>query len=192
MASHLGSARVSSRRAQTKSAKGKKPRAAQKGSKASVGVEKSAMASAKIGDSRKNHDNSAPATPHHVNTPQKTKAKASRPMPAVINTPQWVVDTRRSLGVTQDVFARMVGVTTRSVAGWESGRQINESSLRRIKEMRRLRAELGKVMEPDFIPKWLVSPVEGLGGMSPVQALEHGETDRMWRAVFLLGSGLPL
>ena len=47
-------------------------------------------------------------------------------------------------------------------------------------------------MKADFLPRWLVTPNEGLGGISPVEALERGESDRLWRAVFLLGSGLPI
>ena len=50
-----------------------------------------------------------------------------------------VAQIRRELGVTQDVFARMIGVTSRLVAGWEGGASINESSARRLVEMRALR-----------------------------------------------------
>ena len=94
--------------------------------------------------------------------------------------------------MTQDVFARMVGVTARSIAGWESGASINQGSCRRIREMARLSTALKKVMKPGFIATWLVTPNEGIGGISPVEALEHGENDRLWQSVFLLGSGLPL
>jgi hypothetical protein len=58
--------------------------------------------------------------------------------------------------------------------------------------MRRLASALKRVMKPDFLPRWLATPNKGLGGISPVEALERGESDRLWRAVFLLGSGLPL
>ena len=58
--------------------------------------------------------------------------------------------------------------------------------------MHRLAADLKRAMKADFLPRWLVTPNEGLGGISPVEALERGESDRLWRAVFLLGSGLPI
>jgi DNA-binding XRE family transcriptional regulator len=103
-----------------------------------------------------------------------------------------VLKARKGLGVTQEVFARMIGVSARSVAGWEAGRPINEASRRRIREMMRLASSLREVMRPRFVPQWLIRPNEALGGLSPVQVLEHGETDRLWRTVFLLGSGLPI
>jgi DNA-binding transcriptional regulator YiaG len=103
-----------------------------------------------------------------------------------------VAKTRRELGITQEIFARMIGVSARSIAGWEKGSPINESSYRRVREMERLASSLKKVMKTDYIPQWLVIPNEGMGGISPLQALESGENDRFWRSVFLLGSGLPL
>jgi hypothetical protein len=58
--------------------------------------------------------------------------------------------------------------------------------------MSRLATDLKKVMKADFISHWLVTPNEGLGGISPVEATERGENDRLWRAVFFLGSGIPI
>ena len=103
-----------------------------------------------------------------------------------------VIATRQRLGVTQEIFARLVGVSQRSVSGWESGRPINDVSLQRLKELRRLAIDLEKVMKTEFIPSWLVAPNEGMGGISPVEAMERGEHDRLWRAVFFLGSGIPI
>jgi hypothetical protein len=70
--------------------------------------------------------------------------------------------------------------------------RINDVSLRRVKELNRLAVQLAKVMKADFIPLWLVTPNEGLGGLAPVEAMERGENDRLWRTVFLLGSGIPI
>ncbi|MDR3639166.1 MAG: helix-turn-helix domain-containing protein [Isosphaeraceae bacterium] len=112
--------------------------------------------------------------------------------PAAGESAALVSNIRRELGVTQELFARMVGVTSRSIAGWEAGAAVNESSLRRIREMERLAASLKKVMKPGFMATWLVTPNEGMGGISPVEALQRGENDRLWRSVFLMGSGLPV
>jgi DNA-binding XRE family transcriptional regulator len=104
----------------------------------------------------------------------------------------FVTATRKQLGVTQEIFARLIGVSQRAVSEWESGRPINDVSLRRVKELNRLAVQLAKVMKADFIPLWLVTPNEGLGGLAPVEAMERGENDRLWRSVFLLGSGIPI
>jgi DNA-binding transcriptional regulator YiaG len=103
-----------------------------------------------------------------------------------------VAGIRRQLGVTQEIFARLIGVSARSIAGWERGGTINESSYRRVLEMERLAATLKKAMNASFIPRWLATPSAGLGGQSPIETLERGQNDRFWRTVFLLGSGLPL
>jgi len=102
-----------------------------------------------------------------------------------------VLETRKSLGVTQSVFARLMGVSERAVSGWEQEKPINPGYLRRAKEMSRLAKQLKLSMKKSFIPTWLVTPNDGLGGISPVEALDRGENDRLWRTVFLLGSGMP-
>jgi len=58
--------------------------------------------------------------------------------------------------------------------------------------MERLRRALAEGMREEFIPQWLESPSEGLGGLKPVEVLERGETDRLWRVVLLIGSGMPI
>jgi len=103
-----------------------------------------------------------------------------------------VEQTRKELGLSQEIFARLIGVSSRSISGWERGAAINEVSARRVKEMNRLAIELKKVMRPEFIRDWLVNPIEDLGGISPLETVERGENDRLWRTVFHLGSGIPI
>jgi hypothetical protein len=93
--------------------------------------------------------------------------------------------------VTREFFARMTGFSVRAISGWEAGRPLSEAALRRVKEMRRLRDTLAEGIRPEFIPRWLETPCEGLGGLKPVEVLERGETDRLWRTVHLIGSGMP-
>jgi hypothetical protein len=95
------------------------------------------------------------------------------------------------LGVTRELFARLTGFSVRAITGWEAGRPISEPGLRRVKEMGRLRAALAEGMREEFIPQWLEAPCEGLGGLKPVEVLERGESDRLWRVVLLIGSGMP-
>ncbi len=125
--------------------------------------------------------------------PRRKTVKRTGPITvATLKAPSPVVAIRKKLGLTQDLFARLIGVTQRSVSTWERGGEINDVSLRRVREMDRLADELRKSMKEDFIPHWLVAPNEGLGGISPIEAMERGEGGRVWRSVFLLGSGTPL
>jgi DNA-binding transcriptional regulator YiaG len=105
---------------------------------------------------------------------------------------QQVSDVRSALGVTRELFARMTGFSVRAISGWEAGRPISEAGLRRIKEMQRLHEALAEGMRPEFIAQWLETPCAGLGDLKPVEVLERGETDRLWRVVFLIGSGMPV
>ena len=163
-----------------------KSKAAPKRKAPTVPSKKAPSASTKTSDLRV-----GPASFPEVRFEKTPKASPAKPTPHDGET-DLALKARKGLGVTQEVFARMIGVSARSVAGWEAGRPINEVSRRRIREMIRLAASLREVMRPGFVPQWLVRPNEGLGGLSPVQVLEHGETDRLWRAVFLLGSGLTI
>jgi hypothetical protein len=63
--------------------------------------------------------------------------------------------------------------------------------MRRIKELDRLATELAISMKRTFIRTWLTSPLEELDGTSPLEAMDRGENDRVWRLVFFLGSGIP-
>jgi hypothetical protein len=102
-----------------------------------------------------------------------------------------VAEVRAGLGVTREFFARLTGFSVRAIAGWEAGRPLGEAGRRRILEMGRLRDLLAEGMRPEFISRWLESPCEGLGGLKPVEVLERGEADRLWRVALLIGSGMP-
>jgi transcriptional regulator with XRE-family HTH domain len=119
------------------------------------------------------------------------KPLAPEPRPEVPSPARLVSEVRSELGVTREFFARMTGFSVRAISGWESGRPLSEAAMRRVKEMKRLRAALAEGIRPEFIPQWLETPSEGLGGLKPVEVLERGEIDRLWRTVFLIGSGMP-
>jgi hypothetical protein len=93
--------------------------------------------------------------------------------------------------VTRELFARLTGFSVSAIAGWEAGRPISEPGLRRVKEMERLRAALADGMREELIPRWLETQSDGLGGERPVEVLERGEADRLWRAVLMIASGMP-
>jgi DNA-binding transcriptional regulator YiaG len=122
-----------------------------------------------------------------------SQAKATRAevKPAGRRSTNLVTEVRAGLGVTREFFARLTGFSVRAIAGWEAGRTVSEAGRRRILEMKRLREMLAEGMRPEFIAQWLETPCEGLGGLKPVEVLERGETDRLWRVALLIGSGMP-
>jgi DNA-binding transcriptional regulator YiaG len=127
----------------------------------------------------------APAKQREPETSARTD-QASRPTSAHL-----VADVRSGLGVTRELFARLTGFSVRAITDWEAGRPISEAGLRRVKEMERLRAALAEGLRGEFIRQWLETPCDGLGGLKPVEVLERGETDRLWKVVLMIGSGMP-
>ena len=101
-----------------------------------------------------------------------------------------VRDLRASLGVSRKIFSRLVGFSERSIADWEAGKSLAPGSQARMREIARLYAALAKVMEPNFVGKWLETPNPAFDQLKPLEVIERGETDRVWRMIFFLESGV--
>ena len=56
-------------------------------------------------------------------------------------------------------------------------------------ETQRLLKALAEVVRKDAIAPWLDTPNDAFGGLNPVELLERGESDRLWRMIYFLGSG---
>lgn len=98
---------------------------------------------------------------------------------------------REGLGLTQENFARLSGLSVRTIAEWEGGRGPTEVRRSRLVEIQRLQKGLAKVMRPEFIGAWLQAPNEGFSGLKPIEVIERGEVDRIWRMIYELESGIP-
>ena len=102
-----------------------------------------------------------------------------------------VENIRKKSGVSIRLFSRLSGYSERAIAGWEKGRPQTESSRMRLTETRRLLEELLKVMDKDAVAPWLQTPNEAFDGLKPIEVVERGEIDRLWRMIFHLESGVP-
>lgn len=60
-----------------------------------------------------------------------------------------------------------------------------------LTEHRRLGRALAEVIRPEFIGPWLRMPNEAFEGLSPLEVIERGELERIWRMVYELESGVP-
>jgi hypothetical protein len=115
-----------------------------------------------------------------------SKHRASSPTPSV----PFVAALRTKLGVPRKMFSRLTGFSERVIANWESGKPMSEPSLRRIREIERLRDRLAEVVSADSIPKWLDTPNSAFEGLKPLEVIERGEVDRLWKMLFYLESGV--
>ena len=96
-----------------------------------------------------------------------------------------------SFGVTQDSFTRLAGFSPRAVAHWASGRTPGGPAQKRMTELTRLFDALSDMVDAKAIGAWLKQPNPAFDGSTPLQVIERGETDRIWRMVYFLESGTP-
>lgn len=97
---------------------------------------------------------------------------------------------RESVGLTQPELARLLGLSTRWVAMQEAS-PADALRDRKVAEIVRLLEALTQVVRPGSIRSWLGEPNPAFDGFKPVEVIERGEIDRLWRMVFYLESGVP-
>lgn len=114
--------------------------------------------------------------------------KASEPIQAafnaVSNAPS-VAELRQSLGLTRKLFSRLTGYSERAIAEWETGKEQSDSSRQRLTEIVRLQQALLTVIPAEQIGAWLLLPNDSLDGFKPLEVIERGEIDRIWRLLYL-------
>jgi hypothetical protein len=102
-----------------------------------------------------------------------------------------VKDFCNSYGVNQDTVIRLTGFSPRAVAHWVQGRKPSGSTERRLSELGRLFEELERFVSRENIGAWLRQPNPAFDGSTPLQVVERGEADRIWRMLYELESGEP-
>ena len=58
-----------------------------------------------------------------------------------------------------------------------------------IDSSERLCEALGKIMKSDHVGTWLDTPNDAFSGLKPLDLIERGEMDRLWRMIFEIESG---
>jgi DNA-binding transcriptional regulator YiaG len=100
-------------------------------------------------------------------------------------------DLRKKLGITQKGFAQLTSSSLRAVARWEAGEKPGEMAKRTLNELRRL-YNISGVMRKDYIAEWLsIPPNPVFDGFKPLEIIERGESDRIWKMIYDLEAGEP-
>ncbi len=94
-------------------------------------------------------------------------------------------------GVRQETLSRMTGFSPRAVAEWASGKEPSAPAKRAFHEMDRLLDALARLMRPKEVGRWLKEPNPAFDGSTPVQVIERGQMDRIWRMLYYAESGEP-
>ena len=108
----------------------------------------------------------------------------AKPAPAV-------QELAEKFGLRQETLSRMTGFSVRAVAGWASGKRASAPVKRAFTEMDRLLDGLSRLMKPKEVGHWLKEPNPAFEGSSPVQVIERGQIDRVWRMLYFVESGEP-
>ena len=98
---------------------------------------------------------------------------------------------RTAFKMPQPVVVRMTGFSPRSVAKWSEGVLPSPKQEKALVEMDRLLDGLSRVMQPAQIGRWIKNPNPAFDGSTPLQLVERGELDRIWRMLYDLESGQP-
>ena len=98
---------------------------------------------------------------------------------------------RTAFKMPQPFVVRLTGFSPRSVAKWSEGVLPSPKQEKALVDMDRLLDGLSRVMKPGQVGHWLKSPNSAFDGSTPLQLVERGETDRIWRMLFDLESGQP-
>lgn len=98
---------------------------------------------------------------------------------------------RRQFNMPQPIVVRLTGFSPRSVAKWSEGVLPSPKQEKALVEMDRLLDGLSRVMQPAEIGRWIKAPNPAFDGSTPLQLVERGELDRIWRMLYDLESGQP-
>ncbi|MDQ6859798.1 MAG: MbcA/ParS/Xre antitoxin family protein [Verrucomicrobiota bacterium] len=106
-------------------------------------------------------------------------------------TPPALQELSDKFGLRQETLSRMTGFSLRAVAGWASGKAPSAPVRRALTEMDRLLDSLSRLMKPKEVGHWLKEPNPAFDGSTPVQVIERGQIDRIWRMLYFVESGEP-
>ena len=89
-------------------------------------------------------------------------------------------------------LTRLTGYSQRAVDQWAAGDKPSSAAQKQLRELVRLFDGLADIMESAYVGEWLKTPNEAFDGSTPLQVIERGESDRIWRMIFQLQTGEPL
>jgi DNA-binding transcriptional regulator YiaG len=105
--------------------------------------------------------------------------------------PGLAIDLRKTLQLSQPVFAKLLPVSVRTLVTLESGTPPAEAVSRRLMELQRLTKALTEVIKKEALGPWLQTPNPAFDGLKPLEVIDRGESDRLWSMIYFLRSGVP-
>ena len=97
----------------------------------------------------------------------------------------------RAYNLSNEAVSRITGASPRTVSYWNAGTPPQRSGAQKIREVTRLFDALAGFIKAKAIGGWLQQPNQAFDGSTPLQVIERGETDRLWRMIWHLREGNP-
>lgn len=94
------------------------------------------------------------------------------------------LELRARLGLSRKYFVGLVPMSPRNLAYLESGKPPTRPLLRHLRSLDRLVAALAEVMPDESIGRWLQQSNKTFGGQKPIDVIDRGEVDRIWKMIF--------
>lgn len=112
--------------------------------------------------------------------------------PAQVSTDRIIRGLREDFGVNQSMMVRLSGYSPRSIISWSKGTKATKPAAIKFTELSRLFEALADLTQNrEEVTAWLETPNEAFDGSTPLQVIERGESDRLWRMIYFLRSGEP-
>ena len=89
-------------------------------------------------------------------------------------------------------WTRLTVYSQRSVDKWAAGDKPGPAAKKHLKEIVRLFDALADLMETNYVGEWIKTPNEAFDNSTPLQVIERGEVDRIWRMIYRLETGEPV
>jgi DNA-binding XRE family transcriptional regulator len=122
--------------------------------------------------------------------PALQKSLSKTQSDAASNPTSLLKSVRGHLGLSQPEMGRVLGLSVRTICALETCRKApTTDDERRIRECARLEAALAQVMKSEALGEWLRRPNDLFDGFKPIELIERGESDRLWRMVFQIQAG---
>lgn len=97
----------------------------------------------------------------------------------------------RRYKIVRPDLTRLTGYSLRAVDKWAAGEKPAAPAKKQLAELVRLFDALADLMENEDVGTWLKTPNPAFSNSTPLQVIERGETDRIWRMIYQLETGEP-
>src|SRR5438445_276930 len=119
-------------------------------------------------------------------------AARARSWSAVVGPRKGEDDVRRlsrAYNLSNEAVSRVTGASPRTVSYWNAGVAPQRSSAQKLREVTRLFDALSDIIKARSIGPWLQRPNDAFDGSTPLQVMERGENDRLWRMIWQISEG---